>query len=254
MFKFWRDLRLIFNRNFVRTYRNPMWLMIGLMQPILYLLFFAPLLDGLRIPGFSQGSSALNGFMPGLLVMSALFGMAFSGSGVLPDLQSGMIERLRVTPASRLALLLGMLLQDVMQFLIQCGVLIAFATLVGLRADLGGVVLLFGLLAVLGMMMAAFSYAIAFIFKNQSTLAALVSALQLPLLLLSGVLLPLTLAPQFMKALAKLDPFAYSVDASRLLINGHTSDSTVALAFVIIAVMCVVTLTWSVRVFRKATA
>src|SRR5262245_32456393 len=111
MFKFLRELRLIFARNFIRTLRNPVWLMIGLMQPILYLLFFAPLLDGLRIPGFNQGNSALNGFIPGLLVMTAMFGMAFSGSGVLPDLSSGMIERLRVTPASRLALLLGMLLQ-----------------------------------------------------------------------------------------------------------------------------------------------
>ena len=100
MRKFLRETRLIFKRNFIRTLRNPMWMFIGMMQPILYLAFFAPLLDGLRIPGFGQGSS-LNGFMPGLLVMMAMFGMAFSGSAVLPDLHDGVIERFRVTPASR---------------------------------------------------------------------------------------------------------------------------------------------------------
>src|SRR5215468_10729752 len=103
MTNFLRDMRLIFARNLTRHLRNPMWIIVGLMQPILYLLLFAPLLDGLRIPGFSQGS-ALNGFMPGVLVMTAMFGMAFSGSGVLPDLHDGVIERLRVTPANRLAL------------------------------------------------------------------------------------------------------------------------------------------------------
>ncbi len=252
MFNFFRVLRLIFVRNFIRTLRNPMWLLIGLMQPILYLLLFAPLLNGLRIPGFSNGT--LNGFMPGLLVMTAMFGMAFAGSGVLPDLNDGVIERLRVTPANRFALLFGMLLQDVVQFLIQCAFMIAFATLLGLRADLGGLLILFALLALLGLMIAAFSYAIAFIFKNQSTLAAMVSALQLPLLLLSGVLLPLTLAPDFMKTLAKLDPFAYAVDASRSLVNGQLSDTNIALAFVLMLVLGALTMLWSTRIFRKATA
>lgn len=253
MFKFLREARLIFNRNFVRTLRNPVWLIIGLMQPILYLLLFAPLLDGLQIPGFNQGS-ALNGFMPGVLVMTAMFGMAFSGSGVLPDLHDGVIERLRVTPANRLALLLGMLVQDIVQFLIQCALMVGFATLMGMRANLGGLVILFALLALLGLMIAAFSYGIAFIFKNQSTLAAMVSALQLPLLLLAGILLPLTLAPPLMKTLAKLNPFSYTVDASRALVNGQLNDSSIVIAFVVMGVLCVLTLLWSTGIFRKATA
>src|SRR5207253_2710632 len=113
-----------------------------------YLLLFAPLLDGLRIPGFSQTSS-MNGFVPGLLVMIAVSSMSFSGSGILPDLSGGVIERLRVTPANRLALLLGMLLVDVVVFMAQCVLLIVMATVMGLRADLGGLVGIFALLAVL---------------------------------------------------------------------------------------------------------
>ena len=144
MLKFLRDTQLMFGRSLIRTLRNPVWVVIGLLQPVLYLLLFAPLLDGLRMPGFDQTSS-LNIFVPGLLVMIALFSAGFAGFGILDDLREGVVERLRVTPASRLALLLGMVLHDVLVFLIQCGLLVVAATLMGLRADPVGLALLFGL-------------------------------------------------------------------------------------------------------------
>lgn len=251
--KFITDTQLIFSRNMTRVIRNPMWMFIALMQPILYLLLYAPLLDGLNIPGFNQ-SSSLDGFIPGLLVAIALFSLGFAGSAVLPDLQDGEIERMRVTPASRVALLLGMLLQEVLVFLIECAVLVVAATLLGMRADLTGLVILFPLLALIGVMIASFSYSIALIFKDQSILAAMISALTLPLLLLSGVLLPLSLAPDLMQTVAKFNPFAYAVDAARELIAGDMGNSDILTAYAIIFVMMTLAFYWSVSVFRKATA
>ena len=250
---FLREMRLIFARNMTRHLRNPMWLIIGMIQPILYLLLFAPLLDGLRIPIFSS-SNSLNGFTPGLLIMIAVSSMTFSGSGLLPDLHDGVIERLRVTPASRVAMLLGMLLVDVVVFLCQCALLVVMATLMGLRADLGGLVILFGLLILVALALGSFSYAISMIVKNQSTLAAIASSLILPVTLLSGVLLPLSLAPKTLQTIADANPFYYTVEAARALIGGNLASSSITLAFALMAALALLLVLWVTRVFRQATA
>jgi ABC-2 type transport system permease protein len=249
MTKFIRETRLIFGRNLTRTLRNPMWLIVGMFQPILYLLLFAPLLDGLNIPGGS-----INGFVPGLLVMIAVGSMTFSGSGILPDLSDGVIERFRVTPANRLALLLGMLLVDVLVFVAQCVLLIVLATLMGLRADPGGLIGLFVLLAVMALGLASFSYAVALVIKDQSALASIASSLILPVTLLSGVLLPLSLAPQILRTVAEINPYSHTVDAARALIAGSYGDSSVVLAFALMAALALLLLLWVTRIFRKATA
>ena len=251
--KFLRETRLIFARNFTRTLRNPMWLIIGLIQPILYLLLFAPLLDGIKIPLFNA-SSSINTFTPGLLIMIAVTTMTFSGSGLLPDLHDGVIERFRVTPANRLAMLLGMLLVDVTFFLVQCVVLIVMATLMGLRADLGGLLVLFVLLMLVALGLGSFSYAMALIVKDQGTLAAIASSLILPITLLSGVLLPLTLAPKLLQTIADINPYSHTVEAARALIGGQLGDSSVALAFALMAALALLLLLWVTRVFRRATA
>ena len=102
-----RDTWLIFQRSVTLTLRNPVWLIMGLLQPILYLLLFGPLLKSIAsMPGFPPGG-AFNVFVPGILVMTALFSSAFVGFGLCEELREGVVERMRVTPMSRVAMLLG---------------------------------------------------------------------------------------------------------------------------------------------------
>ena len=85
-------------RSVILTLRNPVWVFMGLMQPILYLLLFGPLLNNVaRMPGFPPGG-AFNVFVPGILVMTALFGSVFVGFGLCDELREGVVERMRVTP------------------------------------------------------------------------------------------------------------------------------------------------------------
>jgi ABC-2 type transport system permease protein len=73
------DTWLIFERSLVLSLRNPVWVIMGIIQPVLYLLLFGPLLTNIaRMPGFPPGG-AFNVFVPGILVMTALFGAAFVG-------------------------------------------------------------------------------------------------------------------------------------------------------------------------------
>jgi ABC-2 type transport system permease protein len=111
--RFTTDTWLVFSRAMRLSLRNPVWVILGLMQPILYLTLFGPLLEPVvSAPGFPPGS-AWQVFVPGLLVQLAVFGAAFAGFGLIAEWRAGVVERMRVTPASRGALLVGRVLRDV---------------------------------------------------------------------------------------------------------------------------------------------
>jgi ABC-2 type transport system permease protein len=98
---------LFFQRKLLETLRQPVWLITGLTTPVLYLALFAPLLRSLAGgPAFPPGR-VLDVFVPGIMVLIAFGAGMGAGWPVIWELDSGVIERLRVTPASRLALLLG---------------------------------------------------------------------------------------------------------------------------------------------------
>ncbi len=153
---------------------------------------------------------------------------------------------------SRLALLIGMIAVDLLNLLVQTALLAGIGWLLGFRPDPVGLLLLLLLLLAGGLMMASCSYAVALILKNESSLAAMVNLFALPLLLLSGIMLPLTLAPDILQKIAKANPMAYAVDASRALVGGHLSDIAVVQAFLIFGILALLSLFWATRSIRKA--
>ena len=98
--------------------RNPVWVFVGVFQPVIYLLLFAPAAQA-GAAARRTNADAYQIFVPGLLVLLAIFGGLFQGFGLIAELRAGVIERSRVTPVSRLALLLGRSLRDVVSLLAQ---------------------------------------------------------------------------------------------------------------------------------------
>jgi ABC-2 type transport system permease protein len=224
-----RDTWLVFERSFWLTIRNPVWLFFGLMQPILYLALFGPLLQNVvQAPGFPRGG-AWSVFVPGLLIQIAMFGGAFVGFGLIAELRSGVIERMRVTPMSRVAMLLGRSLRDVVFLIAQAIVLIVVAIPFGLTVDAVAVTVSLGLLALIGLVLSPASYALALRLRSEDALAPVINSVMLPVLLLSGILLPMTLAPDWLRTIATLNPFSHAVDAARALFVGNFGDPQVAL-------------------------
>jgi ABC-2 type transport system permease protein len=251
--KFLLDTWLIFVSNLRTTLRSPVWVVMGLFQPVCYLLLFAPLLEGLPAsPGLPAGK-AFNVFTPGMLVMMAVYNTAFVGFGLIDSLRSGVIERLRVTPASRLALLLGMIARDVFVFLVQCALMLLVALALGLRPDPVGLALAVVFLVLIGLVMGSCSYALALTLKEEGALAASINSVTLPLTLLSGFFLPLELAPPPLRLLARFNPFAYAVDTARALVDGQLTDPAVPLGFALFAVLAVLALRWAIAAMRQAT-
>jgi ABC-2 type transport system permease protein len=234
--------------------RNPVWVIIGVIQPVFYLILFAPLLESIaRSPGFPAGG-AYNVFVPGLLIQLGLFGASGVGFGLIAELRSGVIERMRVTPVSRFALLLGRTLRDILIMVVQALILILLALPFGLSIHPLGIVLMLALLALLGLMMTPVSYAVALWLRSEDSFAPLIFTVSLPLLLLSGVLLPLSFAPPWLRAIAAANPLAYAVDASRAIFNNQLSDPSIGIAVAIMVVLASIAISFAARAFGRAVA
>jgi ABC-2 type transport system permease protein len=136
------DTLFVFRRQQRLILRVPVFLIVGVLQPILYLALFGPLLTKLPAGTLSGGSGtggtaeAYRFFVPGLLIQLALFGSSFVGFAIISEWRSGIIERYRVTPISRLALLTGRVLRDIVTLIVQSTVLILVGLAFGLRAPL----------------------------------------------------------------------------------------------------------------------
>src|SRR5262249_4469535 len=115
---------LIARRQLRKLLRNPVWVVFGLLQPILYLAFFGPLVQAIAEKAFPKGDG-WSVYVPGLLVQLGLFGTSFVGFGLIAEWRMGVIERMRVTPVSRLALLMGRVLVDALPVSVQAIVLVA---------------------------------------------------------------------------------------------------------------------------------
>jgi ABC-2 type transport system permease protein len=248
--KFLRDIWLIFQRQMLLLLRNPIWVFVGVFQPVMYLLLFAPLLK----PALQVGSNAeaYRIFVPGLLVLLAIFGGLFQGFGLIAELRAGVIERSRVTPVSRVALLLGRSLRDVVSLLAQAGIITVLALFFGLRAQLLDLLLAYLMLALIALMTSALSYGVALVVKSEDALAPLMNTVAQPVLLLSGILLPLTFAPGWLQGVAKWNPFSWAVEGTRALFAGDIGNDRVWQGLLIAAVLTVLAVWWAAREFARS--
>src|SRR3954468_3387366 len=136
-----RDCSVVFRRQIRMNLRNPAWVLIGIMQPVLYLLLFGPLLKPLVSSVGVSADNAYTFLVPGLLVQLGMFGAFFAGFSLIGEWREGVIEAERVTPAARSSLLVGRLSRDVLQLFVQAIILVALGYALGMRGSLGGVVL-----------------------------------------------------------------------------------------------------------------
>ena len=246
-----RELGLFFERNTTQQMRNPVWMFVGLSSPILYLALFTPLLKHFSGPNVSTGR-VLDTFLPGILALLAFASGSAQGFSTIFELRAGVTERFRVTPASRFAILAGPLVSGMMFVFIFDAIAVAVAASLGFHVHWVGLLVLAVLLGVFMVTMAAFSVATALVTKEISGFAAIINGLNLPVLLLAGVLLPISLGPLWLRVLAHFDPLYYVVEGSRALVSGSLSSTHVWQAFVVTVPLCAVVLAWATNVFRKA--
>jgi ABC-2 type transport system permease protein len=219
----------------------------------MYLLLFAPLLKPALAPlGATTNAQTYRIFVPGVLVLLALFGGLFQGFGLIAELRAGVIERSRVTPISRFALLLGRSLRDVVSLIAQAIIITVLSLAFGMRAQIGDILLAYLLLALIALMTSSLSYGVALVVKSEDALAPLMNTVAQPVLLLSGILLPLAFAPGWLAAVAKWNPFSWAVDGARALFAGDLGNPKVWQSLVIVSVLTVLSVIWAARKFATS--
>lgn len=251
--KLLREIPVFFKRKLKETLRQPVWVMSGLMTPLLYILLFSPLLKNMGYPPRTI-ADVLSSFVPGILVLLAFSSGMGSGWTVIHELETGVIERLRVTPVSRFSILMGTVLTEMLNFLVPGLLVIVISSFFGFSVHLWGLIILLFLLCLLTAVVSAWSSSLGLILKQVGSLAAVVTSLQLPLTLLSGVLLPLSLGPDWLRAIAHINPMYYAVEASRVLATGVINSAETVTAFAIMVPLTAVALWWATGVYRKAVA
>ncbi|HWU86532.1 MAG TPA: ABC transporter permease, partial [Kofleriaceae bacterium] len=249
-----RDAMITFRYQMRLLLREPVWIVIVMIQPLLYLALFGPLLEPIAsTKGFPPGD-AWQVFVPGMLIQLGIFGSMFVGFGIIAEIRYGTVERMRVTPASRLGLLLGRILRDTLVLLIQATLLTLIAVAFGLRVPASGALITVGIVGMLGIALSSLSYAAGLWLKSEDALAPLLNMVAVPILLLSGILLPMSLAPGWLRRLAAVNPFSHVVDGARAAFRGDLGDSSLAIGLVASALLAVLGLAVATRTFQRESA
>lgn len=247
-----RDTWLVYERHLSLLLRNRTWLFFALAQPVTYLLLFAPMLKVALSPvGADTYTDAYLVYVPGLLVAMCIIGGMYTGFTLLAELRAGVIERCRVTPIKRQALLLGRALREVTQLLVQSIIITLLAVVFGLRAAIWHVLLAYLLLALLALMATTLSYQIAMSVRNEGALGPMMNTVIQPVMLLSGVLLPLAIAPAWIQRIGDFNPFAWATNSMRAIFRGDVDDAVVWQGAAIVLALAVVAVFWSSRQFSK---
>jgi len=249
---FLRELAVLTGRLLTHNRRRPAFVIISIVQPLIWLLLFGHLFSGItQLPGFA-GDSYMEYLAPGVAVMSALFGSAYSGMALLMDSERGILDRLLATPVSRGALIGAYVAQSGLIVMAQATVIVLTGLLMG--ASLAG-----GLPGFLAMLLAAFligsafgalSNALALMVHRHDAIIAIMNFTILPLVFLSSMIIAKEAMPGWIRAVARINPVDWGVSMARNAFFGHNWGG-VALNAAMLSLLAFLCVALAVKAFHR---
>jgi ABC-2 type transport system permease protein len=197
--------------------RQPAWVAISLVQPVIWLFLFGALFKRVvDIPGF-HGGSYIGFLTPGVVVMTAISSAGWNGMAFIDDMQRGVMDRFLVSPVWRSALNLGSMAYGVLTIAVQSLIIVGLGYAVGahFRNGAAGVAILVLVACLLGASFAALSNALALVARERESLIGAVTMVMLPLTFTSSAFMQLSLAPGWIQAIARFNPVNWGAEAAR---------------------------------------
>jgi ABC-2 type transport system permease protein len=248
------DTRSVFLREMSLILRDPFSIIFSLVQPLVFLGLFGPLLAGSVDPTALSGQSPLQWFLPGVVVMICLFGTSMTGSNLLYEISLGSYERTLAAPIHRSSILVGRSLKELAPLVVQAAIIVAVSIPFGFVLYPVQVVAGLLLLGVFGIGMGALSNALAIAARKSEWLFwAVQQSLLFPLLILSGMMLPLEAGPQWMRVVSAFNPLTYIVNAERALFAGTFADPAIPLAVLAALITCALGMWAGIAQVRRST-
>ena len=234
--------------------RQPWFLTITLIQPVIWLLLFGALFRSVtQIPGFGSGGSYLDYLVPGVVVMTALFSSGWSGMGMIDDMERGLMDRFLVSPVHRSSLIAGRVAYEAIALVIQASIVCVLALLLGARFAGGpvGFAVLVLCAVLLAASFAALSNASALLLRQRESVIGINTLMVLPLTFVSAAFMPLALAPDWIATLARINPVNWAVEAGREALLAGADWSIILPRMAGLLIVAVVCLGLATRAFRS---
>lgn len=247
-----RDTWLTFQYEMGQLVHNPVNIAISLLQPITYLLLFTPFIKS--VLGASSYSAAYQIYVPSLFCAMGVFSGMFAGFALIGAIRQGVIARFRITPLSRTGLLLGRELVFVALVGFQALVVVVVALIAGLRVPPANAVVALLLLALMVLIGVSISNVLAIIVPDTNVLINVTNGITEPIGVLAGILIPVSVAPLWVRDVALWNPFAWGANGMRALFQGHPGAAVVWEAAVILAALAAVALVAASRTFTREIA
>jgi len=204
---------------------DPAELFTRMLQPVLWLVVVAPVFSRTRV--IPTGGLRYIDFMaPGVLAQSVMFGAIFHGISVIWERDQGILQKFLVSPAPRVALVAGRAIASAPRGVVQALVVYLIALVMGVELQfeiwrIAGVLLSVMLGAAI---FSTFSLVAACVVKTRDRFVGIGQLLTMPLFFASNAIYPLSMMPNWLQVLARINPLSYQVDLLRALMvrGGHT--------------------------------
>lgn len=247
-----RDTRHMTVRHLMALWRQPWWIAVSLVQPVIWLLLFGALFKSVTdIPGFGS-TNYIQFLAPGVVVMTAFFGAGWTGMPVIDDINRGVVDRFLVSPVRRSSLISGRLASSALTTAIQSVIIVVLALIVGasFSNSVPGVVVLIGVSVLLGSAFGCLSIGLALLVRREETLIATIQFLLLPLSFLSVTFMQKSLMPDWMQTVSKFNPLNWAVEAGRDAVDPSADWGAIAgKTGLLVAFLCLCGF-FAVRAFR----
>jgi ABC-2 type transport system permease protein len=232
--------------------QQPAFLVITLIQPVIWLFLFGALFRRVvELPGFGS-SSYLDYLVPGVVVMSAVSSNMWAGMGMLEEIERGTLNRFLVTPVSRSAIMNANVVEQGISTTIQSVIIVLLGLLGGATypGGLPGVAVLIVAAVLLGTIFGALSNTFGMLVRQRESIIGLYTFLMLPLTFLSSAFMAESLMPGWMRAIANANPVNWALDAARGALNGDADWSAVLAPGALLLGTAVAMVWLSTRTFR----
>ena len=232
--------------------REPIWIVMMVIQPMVWLILYGQLFKNVtRLGGFGTGSY-ITFLAPAIVIMNGFFGATWSGMAMINDLEHKVIERFLATPASRVSLVLSQIVRSAITAGLQGIIILIVSIALGVSIRTGAlgwiVIVLTGMLV--NSAFAGISQAIALLTRREATMIAVANFIGLPLLFLSTTMIARAQMPHWMQETARFNPVDWGVRAAREVVLPGTAWSTVGWYLLFLLLLTVLTTAWATWAFR----
>jgi ABC-2 type transport system permease protein len=232
--------------------REPIWIVLLLVQPMVWLLLYGQLFKNVTKLGGFGTTSYITFLAPAIVVMNAFFGATWSGMSMIYDLDHKIVERFLATPASRFAIVLSQIVRSALTAAIQAVIILLVSLALGVRVHTGvaGWIVIILSAILVNSSFAGVSQAIALLTRREATMIAVANFIGLPLLFLSTTMIARPQMPHWMQEVAKFNPVNWGVQAAREVVLPGTSWGHVGMYLLFLFALSALTALWATWTFR----